>query len=871
MIGPPAAYPNAEKATSIVIALASNKVQRIGRDGQVLATMPLDLVASAGAIVSDLDGNGTPEILAADVGGSIYAFNGEGTRLWKHTRNGKANDYRFIAAEGGLICMGDSRGHLVCLDNNGEPKLQVNVTTYRVSCPAIADLDGDGKPDVVFGTEDKEVIAVSSDGRTLWRTPLDGRFGRGEPVATDLDGDGKPEILIATSYLGNNVGVFALEGATGKIRWHAPSQLQSYHSHLVADLDDDGKVEVVYSDKNTRVFCVTNEGKPKWNVQLEGRGAFWAPAVADLNGDRKLTMFQPVRGGNLFALDGAGKTVGSFAIPGGGNASPIAVKFAGSNEILVVQGDSVKGLHILKPAQKQARLYQGPTLKVPPARGPFREVSLGGGTQPEFPAPAGFTVEPRENPWIAASEAAPPNVTMVGNEYESSAVTLTNRAPFGQDIRVVIPAELRGAVKLFEVPTVLPDATGRPSEDVLIPLNVGNVVHLGANEARTLWLQFRSHHLKPGTVNASLRFHSLISYDKAFELPVQIRVAGVRLPDKRVYRHCNWLSVPAEGPLREAVLNDALEHGTNVIIIPAVSVQVDANGQPIGANTQAHDALVKRLNGKALMLVSGSVGVQWPKDFKPSEEASREAYANALRWYAKHVASIGLAFEDFAFYLQDEPGLMGDDANYRQWMELVKRVKSIEPRFQIYANPAGGAFASVLQPIAHLIDIWQPDLHLVRAEPEPLTKLFSTGKHYWHYEAPADQRNLDPLGFYRAKPWVAFQMGMTGGGYWVYHYSPMWQPDPGRVVEYGVVYMTDNGPVPTKRWEASRDGAEDFELLYMLRARKPDSAVLKEAVAFVTKDQDKASDIARQLRPFRPDFKQWMQYRDRIIEELEHQ
>jgi hypothetical protein len=75
--------------------------------------------------------------------------------------------------------------------------------------------------------------------------------------------------------------------------------------------------------------------------------------------------------------------------------------------------------------------------------------------------------------------------------------------------------------------------------------------------------------------------------------------------------------------------------------------------------------------------------------------------------------------------------------------------------------------------------------------------------------------------------------------------------------------------VTTKRWEASRDGAEDFELLWMLRARKPESALLKEAVAFVTKDQDQASDIARQLQPFRPDYAQWMKYRQRLLAELE--
>jgi hypothetical protein len=32
-----------------------------------------------------------------------------------------------------------------------------------------------------------------------------------------------------------------------------------------------------------------------------------------------------------------------------------------------------------------------------------------------------------------------------------------------------------------------------------------------------------------------------------------------------------------------------------------------------------------------------------------------------------------------------------------------------------------------------------------RERPEELSRIFGKGQ-YWHYEAPGDQRNLDPLG-----------------------------------------------------------------------------------------------------------------------------
>jgi hypothetical protein len=81
--------------------------------------------------------------------------------------------------------------------------------------------------------------------------------------------------------------------------------------------------------------------------------------------------------------------------------------------------------------------------------------------------------------------------------------------------------------------------------------------------------------------------------------------------------------------------------------------------------------------------------------------------------------------------------------------------------------------------------------------------------------------------------------------------------------------------VTTKRWDASREGIQDFELLWMVReaARKAapeirDEAfrLLDEAVKFVTRGQEKVTDISRHVRTYTPDYQQWMNYRRELIE-----
>jgi hypothetical protein len=118
---------------------------------------------------------------------------------------------------------------------------------------------------------------------------------------------------------------------------------------------------------------------------------------------------------------------------------------------------------------------------------------------------------------------------------------------------------------------------------------------------------------------------------------------------------------------------------------------------------------------------------------------------------------------------------------------------------------------------------------------------------------------------------------MNGGGYWVYSGDDFWFADPQRGSEYGTVYMTDRGPVTTRRWEASRAGIEDFELLWMVReaARRSASSsgqaalrLLDEAVRFVTRGQERVTDLSRQLFSYTPDYHQWMRYRKRLIQAL---
>jgi Bacterial Ig-like domain (group 3)/FG-GAP-like repeat len=273
------------KITTCDLATQGNVAVLLGNgDGTFQAAVPYSLGTNIGATsvaVADL-GNGTLDLIVA-------AGSATGSKVDVLLGNG---DGTFKSA--------------VTYDSGGFTALSV----------AVADVNGDGKPDVVVANwcPDSACTATSTVGVLLGNgdgtlqpvvTYPSGGFNTNSVVIGDVNGDGKFDLVVAngsaTGVDAGNVSVL-LGNGDGTFQTAVPYSRGGYgaSSVVLMDVNGDGKPDVVVSNCSTSAIgCASADGDVA--VLLgKGNGTFQSPtsygsggstpfgvAVGDFNGDGK--------------------------------------------------------------------------------------------------------------------------------------------------------------------------------------------------------------------------------------------------------------------------------------------------------------------------------------------------------------------------------------------------------------------------------------------------------------------------------------------------------------------------------------------------------------------------------------------------------
>jgi outer membrane protein assembly factor BamB len=194
----------------------ANKVYAFrGYDRKLLWTHSLSDVVYHGTAVGDLDGDGKPELLIGSYSDTLYCLNGRtGSVNWTYSAGSN-----FAASSPVIIADLDDNGvcevvfaawyKMIVLRADGSLKWSYDMPGYTQSFrgAAIADVNNDRYPDVIFGTTNGNLIALRGEnGNLIFQKNLRTAYGDSAfeidhaPLIADFDRDGKLDVFIVGGH-----------------------------------------------------------------------------------------------------------------------------------------------------------------------------------------------------------------------------------------------------------------------------------------------------------------------------------------------------------------------------------------------------------------------------------------------------------------------------------------------------------------------------------------------------------------------------------------------------------------------------------------------------------------------------------------------
>lgn len=411
----------------------------------------------------------------------------------------------------------------------------------------------------------------------------------------------------------------------------------------------------------------------------------------------------------------------------------------------------------------------------------------------------------------------------------SDAIALTNVR--GEGLQFHLEINMSGAAPI--APTIqireaveITTAQAEVFSDPLVSLQNALITILPGS-SKQIWLTVLAGNAKPGTYHATLIASEAMKKSPAYSIPLIIRIWTAELPQHQSLMVTNWsyLTWRPIAKLAKQAVQDLKDHHTNVLIIhpsqiPWPKFQL-GNSELFEIDFAAFDKAIDSLMGAERILFFLNFGEHGLRTFSGrypflSEEWKR-VYTNWITAWTHHLAQRNIGTEKFVFYPIDEPK-SPEDATYVY--ETSRLIKAINPHFQTYTT-IGKLGALDLLRLTEVVDIFQVHLpELLGGKP---LSLMTQARQLWSYTAEGGGKSADPLGFYRTHAWKAFKVGATGIGFWAYADTgpagTAWNDIDGTRPDYSVIYEGDNSIITSKRWEAWREGIEDYELLVQAKRK----------------------------------------------------
>ena len=430
-------------------------------------------------------------------------------------------------------------------------------------------------------------------------------------------------------------------------------------------------------------------------------------------------------------------------------------------------------------------------------------------------------------------------MAMAGNERQAVGLSLTGLAiPGTMDVQVVA-LDLRGkenprariSKNNIHVYWAAPfrDELRKLVADPLVKTD-GNIFSIGTGRTLKLWVVVSSSGVAPGMYEGDLIVRPLdtlaVGADEWLRVPLRVTIWPFKLPETKdnpldvfmwggsAYHH-SYID-PVE------MTRDLYEHRVNWVMCDWYQIANGSSKKRFSAFTTADLDRVRPLLEQAK--VRGmKVMFAWNC---PAPEA--------IDGVVEYLHKLGFADHDFAsMSVKDEFG----SKHVEKMLEYHQKAERLGAKMRFMCTycsaPPYGATLDEVEPLTKHIDIWLSHRGKWWPPSGKARRLIEFQKQrgltVGGYQCGSPMRTQPLVDYFRLYPWKAWKMGVEFVAYWTYlgvtsGDSDFWDvhhvKKKGGHGPSGMVYNSPGGRLnPSKRYEAFREGLEDYCYLWILKRR----------------------------------------------------
>ncbi len=254
------------------------------------------------------------------------------------------------------ISIGCDNGNLYAWKANGGalPGFPVTLPAAIWSSPAVGNVYGDYRNEIVVGCDDGRLRVFNSYGEELWHYSIGGAV-RATPSLADLDGDGRLEIIFAAA-----TAIYVLDGRGEPVKGWPYEEDVTFAGVAVGDVDLDGVPEIAAVARSgesvSKVYIFEANGElfsGAWPVQLDAIVTA-GPALGNIKiFDSGLEIAVGSTGGRVYVITAAGSVWTTVPqVLGSIESSPIIEDVDGDGHLEIVVASKILGFFGFPPVPR---------------------------------------------------------------------------------------------------------------------------------------------------------------------------------------------------------------------------------------------------------------------------------------------------------------------------------------------------------------------------------------------------------------------------------------------------------------------------------------------------------------------------------------